>query len=110
MAAEIVFAAYRPRAGGAERLLEIVGRHVPTLRRLGLATERPVVLVRAKDGTLVEVFEWADGEAAGKAHHAPEVQALWGAMEEVAEFPPLNSLPETGGRFPHFEPVDGVVR
>ena len=102
----VVFAAYRPKPGGAERLLQIVRGHLPALRKLGLVTDRKSTLVRAKDGTLIEVFEWIDGGAANRAHHAPEVQAIWRAMDEVGEFPALQTLPEFQARFPHFTPVD----
>ena len=58
----------------AEAVLELLHGHVPTLRRLGLATDRPTLLLRApSEGVLLEIFEWRDGEAARTAHEAPEV-------------------------------------
>ena len=111
MPCEVVFAAYRPKPGREPAVLEILKRHVPTLRRLGLATERPVVLIRSPgDGTLIEVFEWATSEASREAHTRPEVEAIWHALGEEAEFPALAEVAGAGLRFPHFEPVDGVVR
>lgn len=105
MGNEIVFAAYRPRKGREEDLLALVRRHHPTLLRLGLATARTPVVSRAKDGTIVEIFEWVSAEAAQKAHDHPEVRALWGPMEEVAGFAALASLEESKHPFPHFLPV-----
>ena len=105
MPAEIVFAAYRPKPGKGEALLALVRRHQPALRAAGLVTDRPVVVVRAEDGTLIEVFEWTSAEAARRAHDLPEVRAIWGPMEEVAEFATLASLAEAQHPFPHFTPV-----
>ena len=79
---------------------------MPTLRRLGLITDRPPVLVRSANGTYIEVFEWATAEAAGLAHQHPEVAQVWEAMGRIADFPPLDSLEESKGRFTHFTPVD----
>lgn len=110
MGAQLVIAVYRPKPGGEARLRELLAGHVPALRELGLATDRPVVLMKTLDGSAyLEVFEWADGNAAQKAHHMPEVQAVWGPMMEVADFPSLGDLEEARGRFPHFQPVDGLV-
>ncbi len=106
---EVVIAAYRPKPGGEARLRDLVARHGEVLRREGLVTARPFVLVRApSDGTLIEVFEWATADASGRAHHLPAVSELWGAMAEVADFPAPATIPEMGARFPHFLPVDGA--
>ena len=110
MGAQLVIAIYRPKPGGDARLRELIAGHVPQLRQLGLATERPVVLMQTLDGSAyLEVFEWATAEAAQKAHEMPEVTAIWGPMMEVADFPSLGDLEESKGRFPHFQPVDGLV-
>ena len=104
----VVMAMYRPRPGQDEALRTLIAGHVGTLRRIGLATERPVLLLRAADGTYVEIFEWRPG-AAAKAHDHPEVQALWGAMAAIADFPPLGDLAESKRPFPHFTAADGVT-
>jgi len=110
MSAQVVIAIYRPKEGGEQRLRELLAVHVPALRKLGLATERPVVLMKTLDGSAyLETFEWATAEAAQAAHENPEVQAIWGPMMEVADFPSLGELEESKTRFPHFQPVDGLV-
>jgi quinol monooxygenase YgiN len=106
---EIVIAAYRPKPGAEKELLAVLAGHVPTLRRLGLATARPVLLLRAADGVHLEIFEWADAAAAEKAHHVPEVQAAWKAIAAVAEYVPPAAAAGMDRPFPHFAPVDGVV-
>jgi hypothetical protein len=105
MKPEVVFALYRPHAGKDAELRRLLTQHLPTLRRLELITDRPAILVRAKDGTYVEIFEWRTADSAGLAHQHPEVAKLWEAMGQVSDFPSIDSLAEAKERFPHFEPV-----
>ena len=105
----LVIALYRPKAGKEEALRELIAKHAPTLRKERLATDRPVVLLQASDGTYLEIFEWVPG-GAEKAHTNPAVLAVWGPMHECCEFATLDSLPESRQPFPHFRPVDGVTR
>jgi quinol monooxygenase YgiN len=110
MSAEVVIAVYRPHPGKAAELEAILRRHVSTLRSLGLVTARPVTLLKSfKDGSYLEIFEWASNEAAQAAHRAPAVAALWEEMGAIADFPPLADLAETKKRFAHFAPVNGIV-
>jgi uncharacterized glyoxalase superfamily protein PhnB len=101
-----VIACYRPRPGQEAALLELVRRHVPTLRRLGLATDRAPTLLQAADGTLVEVFEWASADAIAAAHQQAEVLALWQAFGAACEIVKLPQLAETQQLFAEFTPVD----
>jgi hypothetical protein len=105
MKPEVVFALYRPHAGKDVELKRLIAQHLPMLRRLELATERPAILVRAKDGTYIEVFEWRSEEAAKLAHEHPEVARVWEAMGQIAEFLALGSLEEAKEPFSHFEPI-----
>ncbi len=107
MAREMVTALYKPKAGKEDELKALIAQHVPTLVRLGLATNRPPVVMRSyADGTYIEVFEWVSHEAAQAAHGDPEVQKIWGPMAEVCTFVPLAELQESTRTFPHFAPVD----
>jgi len=106
---EMVIALYRPKAGMEGALRELIAKHAPTLRKERLATDRPVLLLQAADGTFLEIFEWVPG-GAEKAHTNPAVLQVWGPMHECAEFVSLASLPESQTPFPHFRPVDGVTR
>jgi len=103
---EMVIACYRPKPGKDADLLELVRGHVPALREQGLATERPVIVLRASDGTIVEVFEWRSAEAVERAHHDPVVQRLWERFMLVSDFGTLAELPGSSEPFPHFEPID----
>lgn len=102
---DMVIAAYRPKPGRETELLNLTRSHVPRLRELGLATDRPTLAMRAKDGTIVEVFEWKDG-AIAEAHEHPDVQAMWGQYAGACDYIPLEQLPETSEMFAEFEPID----
>ncbi|MEP6634687.1 MAG: hypothetical protein ABJA62_10820 [Luteimonas sp.] len=98
-------ACYRPKPGRENDLLALVREHQPTLRAEGLAGDGPPWVMRAEDGTVIEVFEWRSLEAKDTAHRNPAVQALWGRMTECAEFPPLSALTETQRPFASFEAI-----
>ncbi len=101
-----VIACYRPRPGMAAALLDTVRRHVPTLQRLGLASDRTPTTLQAADGTLLEVFEWASAAAIAAAHSHPEVQAMWAEFDVACEHVPLSKLPEAQRLFAEFTPLD----
>jgi hypothetical protein len=101
----IVIVAYKPKPGKEEDLMALTREHVPLLRREGLATDRPVVVALAADGTLVEVFEWEAGGAA-KAHGNPEVLKLWERYWAACSPVPLNTLAEAAEPFAGFAPAD----
>jgi uncharacterized glyoxalase superfamily protein PhnB len=101
-----VIACYRPRPGMAAALLDTVRRHVPTLQRLGLATDRAPTTLQAADGTLLEIFEWASNAAIAAAHAHPEVQAMWAAFDDACEHLKLSQLPEAQQLFAEFTPLD----
>ena len=102
---DMVIAVYRPKAGREDELLTLVKHHVPLLRRLALATERPALAMRASNGEILEVFEWEAG-AIATAHEHAEVQKLWAQYSEVCDYAPLQSLVEAQGPFAQFEPLD----
>jgi len=102
---EMVIAAYKPKPGFEAALLALTIEHVPYLRALGLVTDRPPLAMRAKDGTILEVFEWRD-EGTARAHGMPEIHALWEKYGAVCEYVPLRNLAEAGDLFAMFEPLD----
>ena len=71
MKPEIVFALYRPHEGKDAELRELIKKHIPTLRRLELVTDRAPILVKSKNGTYIEIFEWKSAESADQAHQHP---------------------------------------
>lgn len=101
----LVICSYKPRPGREDEALRLMASHVPTLRKHGLLTERPVIQGTGNGGTLVEIFEWESREKSTRAPSIPEIGALWKAMAEVMEFVPLASLSETQREFAHFTPL-----
>lgn len=104
----IVISAYKPKANKEQELIEVVKAHVPILRSLGMATEREVIAMQAKDGTILEVFEWVSAKAIEDAHKHPDVHKMWGEFEKCCEYVKLNSLSETDGLFAEFIPIKAV--
>ena len=100
-----VIVAYKPKPGKESDLLQLMKDHVPILRGLGLATDRPAYLMRAKDGTVVEVFEWVSAEAIAKAHTNPAVLEMWGRYDAACTYEPLTTLEECHQMFADFEPI-----
>lgn len=80
-------------------------QHVPTLRRLGLATARPSLVLRAAEGTIVEHFEWVHQAAIDRAHSNPEVLQMWERYEACCEFGTLAGLPNASDLFAEFDYV-----
>lgn len=101
-----VICAFRPHPGKEAALHDVLRDHMPTLRSQGLITDRPAYLMKAKDGTMVEVFEWRSQEAVDAAHQNPVVRALWARLDECCTCITLRDLPETTSPYPHFEPVN----
>ncbi len=100
-----VIAVYKPRLGKQAELNAIVARHWSVLRSQGLITEQPAHIMRAADGTIIEVFEWLSSQAIDDAHKNSEVQKLWAEFGEACEYVPVGSLPEAQQLFSEFEAV-----
>ena len=101
----VVIVAYRPKAGHDAELLELVRGRVPTLRKEGLVTDRIPIIMRAKDGTIIEVSEWKSHQAIEAAHQNPRVLAMWDKFFVVCDCIPLKSVPEAETMFAGFEPI-----
>ena len=97
--------AYRPKPGKETELLELVRSRVPTLRKEGLVTDREPIIMRARDGTIIEVSEWKSQEAIDAAHKNPNVLAMWDKFFAICDCVPLGTLAEAEEMFPNFEPL-----
>ena len=106
MAGVCVIVAYRPKPGKEQEFLKLVRDRVPTLLKEGLVTDREPVIMRAKDGTIIEVSEWKSRKAIDAAHQNPNVLAMWEKFFAVCDCVPLESLAEAEEMFAGFEPVD----
>ena len=101
----IAIAAFRPKPGKEAELLAVIADRLPLLRKLGLATDRPNITMRAADGVIVDVSEWTDDAAIERAHETPEVLALWDRFDACSEYVRLETLGEVAQEFATFDAV-----
>jgi hypothetical protein len=101
----ISIACYKPRPGCEQALLELVRDHLRPLRAEGLVTDRAPIAMRARNGTIVEVFEWVSQEAIAGAHANPVVRDLWKRFEAVCSYETPSNIAEFQNMFSNFEPV-----
>jgi hypothetical protein len=103
--AQIVIVCYRPKEGKAETLKQLMREHHVNLKSQDLVTERVPVLMEAKDGTIIEVFEWKSQAAIAAAHSNPVVLKMWGQYAEACDMIPLGKVEEATNLFPGFKPL-----
>ncbi len=101
----VVIACYRPKPGTTDALRSLIRDHVATLRSLGLATDRAPITMESRDGTVVEVFEWASARAIAEAHEHPVVLAMWEDYARVCDYVPVGSVAEASELFSEFTPL-----
>ncbi len=106
MSGVVVIVAYRPKPGKENELVDLVRGRVPTLRKEGLVTDRAPTIMRASDGTIIEVSEWKSREAVDAAHKNPNVLVRWNQFFALCDCIPLNTLAEAKEMFAGFEPIE----
>ena len=100
-----VIVAYTPKPGKEPELLAAVRKHLQVLHAEQLVTDKPGYVMRARDGTIVEVFEWRSADAINQAHANPAVQALWAEFGAACDYTPLAKLKESQQMFAEFDSV-----
>lgn len=105
MSTIIVIVGYKPKPGKAAALRQLMKEHLPILQRLGLATDRESILMEAKDGTIIEVFEWKSQAAIDQAHTHPVVLEMWGKYAEACDYIPVGQIAESADLFSAFTPL-----
>lgn len=98
----ISIAAFRPKQGMEADLIQVIDDRLPLLRRLRLATDRPEIRCRSKDGIIITISEWVDQAAIDAAHQNPEVLALWGRFAACCEWVKLQDITECRADFATF--------
>ena len=101
----ISVACYKPKPGCESALLELVRGHLPPLRAEDLVTDRASIVMRAADGTIIEIFEWVSQEAIAGTHSNPAVLNLWKRFEAVCTYETPANIAEFQNMFAHFEPI-----
>jgi hypothetical protein len=102
----IVIVAFRPRPGRQQALESLIRRHDQLLRAEGLVSDRRPTLMRAADGTMVQLLEWV--VPVETIRGAPVLRSMRAEFEAVAEFVPLADVPEARQLFADFEAVDAA--
>jgi quinol monooxygenase YgiN len=105
MSGIVVIVAYRPKPGKENELVDLVRSRVSTLRKEKLVTDRTPTIMRARDGTIIEVSEWKSQGAIDAAHKNPNVLAMWNQFFALCDCVSLESLAEAEEMFAGFEPV-----
>jgi|ERR1700730_10975923 len=104
MEERIVIVGYKPKSGKQELLRQLMREHLPILKQQNLVTDRPSIMMEAKDGTIIEIFEWKSKSAIEQAHSNPEVLKMWGRYAEACEYIPVGKVEETSNLFSEFTP------
>jgi len=101
-----VMACYRPKPNRTAELLIELEMHVKTLREQKLVTDRQPYLMRAKDGTFIEIFEWVSEAAIEQAHINPVVADMRRRFAQCCQYAKIGDLNEAQEFFSSFEPID----
>ncbi|MEQ9616606.1 MAG: antibiotic biosynthesis monooxygenase [Phycisphaerales bacterium] len=102
----VVIAAFRPHEGKEAELREVIASRLPLLRELGMATDRPEILLRSQEGAIIEISEWASEDAIARAHQHPKVLVLWERFGACSDYIKLDTLAEVHEMFAVFEAID----
>ena len=98
----LVIVAYKPLPGKETELEKLVLNHHARLTEEGLVTSNSPFIGKAKDGTLLEIFEWLSPEAIQTAHSNEAVLAMWKEFAAACEYIPAGQLPELQQMFSEF--------
>ena len=102
----VVFAIYKPFNRKIDALLEIVKQHKPLLLQENLVTSRPFIVLKTKNGSIIEIFEWKSEAAIEAAHSNKKIMEIWDAFSKVCTYETLQSLDEANSIFSDFEVLD----
>ena len=102
----VVIVVYRPLKGKEGALERLVKSHHAVLLQENLVTARTPVIMKALDGSVVEIFEWTSSEAIERAHTNPVVSHLWEKFNEVCTYEKPVDLTEFHSIFSEFESIN----
>lgn len=104
MEPRITIVAYKPKDDKADELRQLMREHLPLLKSLDMVTDRPSIIMEAKNGTILEVFEWKSKAAIEQAHTNPLILEMWRKYAEVCEYTPIANVEEAADLFSEFTP------
>lgn len=106
MSGRIVIVGYQPKPGKEQALDVLTRKHYNVLKEAGLVSARTPIIMKANNGTVVEVFEWKSAAAIEQAHTHPMVLKLWEEYAEVCDYVPVGTLAEINNLFSEFTPFE----
>jgi hypothetical protein len=83
-----VLCTYHVKQGADAKFIELLEKHWPAMKKLGLAADVPSQIFRGDEeggSFFVEVFTWSRPGAAEVAHQTPGVMAIWEPMGNLCE-------------------------
>jgi len=98
-----VIVIYRPKKGKDAALLQLVNDHMSILKTQNLVTDRAPIIMKAADGSIIEVFEWKSADAIKQAHQNKVVRELWERFSQVCEYEIPVNIKEFQALFSEFE-------
>ena len=105
----IVTSTYRVSTSKQDAFLELLRGCEKTMREEELVTVRPFVRMRSlvDSSLIIELFEWVDPDAFGRAQENPKVLAWWGQYEAIWEDGGfgLDAVPEAAMPWAQYEPL-----
>jgi hypothetical protein len=89
MKSHLALCTYRVRENKEQDFLDLLLKHCPTLRKLGLVTDDPSLMFRGADDSgktfFVEILPWKSADGHKLAEQMPEVLAIWERMGQLVE-------------------------
>ncbi len=102
----VAIACYRPKPGKDDALLDLMRKHMPTLREQGLVEDTQSICGRSRDGAIIEVFAWKSQDAIASAHENPAVLAMWNEYDAVCDYVPVATIAEAQELFSPLTHID----
>jgi hypothetical protein len=101
---KIVIGTYKPKPGKEAVLDRLVQNHVKVLRNQGFATLREPMIMKAGDGTVIEIFEWVSKNAIEEAKQNKDVIEYWKQYTDVCDIIPISQIMESTISHSEFTP------
>lgn len=103
---KIVIGSYKPKPGKEAILDRLVHNHVKVLRNQGFATSREPMIMKAGDGTVIEIFEWVSKSAIDEAKQNKDIIEYWNQYNEVCDIIPISQILESTISYSEFTPFN----
>jgi hypothetical protein len=87
---ETVHVTHHVQSGKLDEFLEVLGKHYPAARKLGIVLAEPHLILAGKDGggrpVVIEILTWRDADAPDNVTKKyPSVRAIWDRLNALVE-------------------------